>query len=286
MSNATNKYLTPVGLQQPAAADLSDGTTGSGTVVLSVSPALTSIPTAPTATLGTNTNQIATTAFVQANAGSGSTAGVLGHRRQTIGSADGSTTTFSTIGDVNTTSGSSVADIVNATLGPAIGIFVNSNNVVSGASGNANYRTGRNIAFLMIAGPGGRITDERWWFGLTDQTLATQGASANPAGNYAAFRYDTTVPDTSWQCITKDGTTQTIVSSGIAPIINGPVEFGIIFNDTIPNVTFYINGALVATITTHLPSASTNLRYCASSECFTSGSSALTLEQVFIVSDL
>ena len=39
--------------------------TGTGSVVLSVSPALTGTPTAPTATAGTNTTQIATTAFVQ-----------------------------------------------------------------------------------------------------------------------------------------------------------------------------------------------------------------------------
>lgn len=63
--NATNKYVTPVGLQQPAAADLSDGTTGSGAVALAVSPALTGTPTAPTATASTNTTQVATTAFVE-----------------------------------------------------------------------------------------------------------------------------------------------------------------------------------------------------------------------------
>ena len=40
--------------------------TGTGTVVLSVSPALTGTPTAPTAGAGTNTTQIATTAFVTA----------------------------------------------------------------------------------------------------------------------------------------------------------------------------------------------------------------------------
>ena len=38
--------------------------TGTGSVVLAVSPALTGTPTAPTATTGTNTTQIATTAFV------------------------------------------------------------------------------------------------------------------------------------------------------------------------------------------------------------------------------
>lgn len=49
---------------QPSAANLSNGTTGSGSVVLATSPALTSTPTAPTAAVDTNTTQIATTGFV------------------------------------------------------------------------------------------------------------------------------------------------------------------------------------------------------------------------------
>jgi hypothetical protein len=53
------------------AAALPSGTiTGTGSVVYSVSPALTGIPTAPTANAGTSTTQIATTAFVQNVAGS------------------------------------------------------------------------------------------------------------------------------------------------------------------------------------------------------------------------
>jgi hypothetical protein len=48
-----------------SAGDLSNGTTGSGAIVLATSPALVNTPTAPTAAPGTNTTQIATTAFVQ-----------------------------------------------------------------------------------------------------------------------------------------------------------------------------------------------------------------------------
>ena len=48
------------------AAALTDET-GTGANVFAVSPALTGTPTAPTATLGTNTTQIATTAFTLAN---------------------------------------------------------------------------------------------------------------------------------------------------------------------------------------------------------------------------
>ena len=52
------------------AGALSDET-GTGLAVFSASPALTGIPTAPTATAGTNSTQIATTAFVAASIASG-----------------------------------------------------------------------------------------------------------------------------------------------------------------------------------------------------------------------
>lgn len=51
MSNATNKYVTDLGLQQPAAADLSDGTTGSGNLVLATAPTVNGL-TFPTAAGG------------------------------------------------------------------------------------------------------------------------------------------------------------------------------------------------------------------------------------------
>jgi hypothetical protein len=50
---------------------LSNSVTGTGSMVLSASPALTGTPTATTAAVGTNTTQIATTAFVQAALPSG-----------------------------------------------------------------------------------------------------------------------------------------------------------------------------------------------------------------------
>ncbi len=69
------EYL--VGGSQIAASNLSNGTTGTGAIVLAASPALTSVPTAPTASPGTNTTQIATTAFALAAAGGGVTPSAL-----------------------------------------------------------------------------------------------------------------------------------------------------------------------------------------------------------------
>jgi hypothetical protein len=62
--NATGGYqLNGTAL---AASNLSNGTTGTGSVVLAASPALSGTPTAPTASAGTNSTQVATTAFVAA----------------------------------------------------------------------------------------------------------------------------------------------------------------------------------------------------------------------------
>ena len=65
--------------------------TGTGGLVRSVSPALTSVPTAPTAAPGTNTTQIATTAFVVAEI-AGATTAVNDGDKGDITVSDGGTT--------------------------------------------------------------------------------------------------------------------------------------------------------------------------------------------------
>lgn len=77
ITSSTSNWLTSYSAStgsftksQPAASDLSNGTTGTGTVVLAASPALSGTPTAPTASAGTSTTQIATTAFVETAVGS------------------------------------------------------------------------------------------------------------------------------------------------------------------------------------------------------------------------
>jgi hypothetical protein len=207
--------------------------------------------------------------------------------RQTLISCDGTSTTINAQGDVATLTGSSLAESPTSIAGAALGIFASNTNTASGLNGNLNYRTGRNIRFFLLCGAAGKITDERWWWGVTDQTLATMSGSANPAGNYAAFRFDTTASDTTWQCITKDGSTQNVQASGVAPVINTVQTFAIEFNDSGSTVLFYINGSLVATSSSHLPSASTNLRYVLTTECFSSTTSnGFTFEQLFISSDI
>jgi hypothetical protein len=77
IASSTNEWLTSYTAStgaftasQPAASNLSNGTIGTGAVVLAASPTLSGTPLAPTATAGTSTTQIATTAFVETAVGS------------------------------------------------------------------------------------------------------------------------------------------------------------------------------------------------------------------------
>ena len=206
--------------------------------------------------------------------------------RQTIITASGTSATFQIIGDVATVTGSTTFGTPTATFGPAVGLFSAGTGTVSGVIGNVNYRVGRNIRATIFAGPAGKITDERWWWGFTNQSLATQGGSDNPAGNYAAFRFSTNAGDTAWQAITKDGTTQNVLPTGIVPVINQTQIFTIVFNDSVPNVQFFINGVLVATSSAHLPTSGTNLAYVLTNNCFVSTTSNGELvEQVYVTQD-
>lgn len=88
-SSLTNSSMTIAGhlvslgaSQAIAASDLSNGVTGSGTVVLAASPALTGTPTAPTAAGSDNSTKIATTAYVDAQV-AGGVAGVASIGTQT-----------------------------------------------------------------------------------------------------------------------------------------------------------------------------------------------------------
>ena len=69
-TNAFNTYLPTSTLTPSSGTDLTTKTYVDLKAPLA-SPALTGIPTAPTAAVATNTTQIATTAFVLANSGSG-----------------------------------------------------------------------------------------------------------------------------------------------------------------------------------------------------------------------
>lgn len=123
--------------------------TGTGAPVLAVSPALTGTPTAPTATLGTNTTQLATTQFVLANALTNpmTTVGDI-----IVGGTSGAATRLG-IGS-NTfvlTSNGTTAAWAAATGGGANATSIQSNAVLSGTPGDGMgyvYKTTTTAEFL------------------------------------------------------------------------------------------------------------------------------------------
>lgn len=86
-------------------------------------------------------------------------------------------------------------------------------------------------------------------------------AGADPtSSNGAWFRYDPNVSlDTVWMAVTKN-TTSTATSTGVAPLFTTAMQnFKIVFAPT--SVKFYINGNLVATNTTTLPTTNMSLLF-------------------------
>jgi hypothetical protein len=103
------------------------GTSGSGTTIaLTASPALTGTPTAPTATAGTNTTQIATTAFVIGTAFSAALPGQAGNAGKFV-TTDGTTASWSFVPLTSGVSG--ILPVANGGTGAAT---LTANNVLLG----------------------------------------------------------------------------------------------------------------------------------------------------------
>lgn len=100
----------------------------------------------------------------------------------------------------------------------------------------------------------------RAWFGLTDATNA--GApntffSDTPAANFYGFRYSTDVDTTIKAICQTSASHQTVVDTGIAPVSGTAYLLEIVPSNSGATMAFYINGTLVATISTNVPANST-----------------------------
>ena len=107
-------------------------------------------------------------------------------------------------------------------------------------------------------------TASRTWIGLFS---GDPMGSPNPAGlHLAALRHDTSVGDTTWKFCVKDGSTLTVVDSGLAATAGG-WYIKIDMNDFDLNVQFSIGGMgrTIAPTTFQVPAvpgSSQNLGYC------------------------
>jgi hypothetical protein len=118
-------------------------------------------------------------------------------------------------------------------------------------NGNHLTRTGRNIYFAAKV----KLQETaatRVWIGLFFSSQGTVLA-ADTLGDFMGFRYSTVTADTNWKAC-NGLVSQTTTDSGVAADTNIHL-FEIVCDDSVPNIKFYIDGTLVATNTTNLPSA-------------------------------
>jgi|GEM_PF-3589862 len=206
-------------------------------------------------------------------------------RRPTMISYPGSGTAYQVSGDVATISATTNTAVAATTAEPAMLDHATSTTsaTVASVSGNANYLLGgRNVLYQSyVSVP--TLTTVRVWAGMTNQTAATMAASANPAGRYAAFRFDTSASDTTWKCITKDNTTQNVLNSGVTVTANG---FKLEIQETgTTDIIFRINGARVCTSSVNLPGAGTLARYVNSATTLTTAARSIRTGWIYIESD-
>jgi hypothetical protein len=86
------------------------------------------------------------------------------------------------------------------------------------------------------------ISSQRWWIGAFSEPQITSGTPwflTDPGtdDSWAAFRYDTGDSDTTWQCISSDGTAAEQTSSGITVNVNAAYQLAI--RRTANTVEFY-----------------------------------------------
>lgn len=133
-------------------------------------------------------------------------------------------TTVTSVGDAVTSAGT----ISHPAATEAYGYMANfvtaavANNTAG--TGNANVHwfrgstAGANGFFFdsRLALPDATYTSNRTFVGLTSGTMANSVSADNPAGDFAGFQHSTARPDTNWQFMTKDNTTQNLVNTGLA----------------------------------------------------------------------
>jgi hypothetical protein len=126
--------------------------TGTGSTVLSASPTFTGTPIAPTAAPGTNTTQIATTAFVVAATG---TLGTMSTQNASSVAITGGTINGTTIG--GTTAAVGTFSTLNTANAAITGGTINSINVTSIGSNSFGTRT------VSAAAPTGGSDGDIWY---------------------------------------------------------------------------------------------------------------------------
>jgi hypothetical protein len=188
--------------------------TGTGSVVLSASPTFTGIPAAPTATLNTNTTQLATTAFVI----------------QQVSASGGGTVSSVSVSSANGFAGT----VANPTTTPAItltttisGILKGNATAISAASAGTDYLAPPSGTALLKANSGGALANA---VSGTDYAPATSGTAilyGNGSGGFSSVTIGSGLTFTTGTLSASGGGTVTSVAQtftgGLISVAGSPI---------------------------------------------------------------
>jgi hypothetical protein len=174
------------------------------------SPALTGTPTAPTATVGTNTTQIATTAFVLANAGSTGSLEFNATDLTVWNNGKGDVATNTSFGDSslrsNTSSGNNSSYGVNSMFSTTTGggnSAFGINSMFGNITGTSNSAFGNGAGRFINAGGANTNATSSVFLGLDTRALVDNGtneivigATATGAGSNTATLGNTSITQT------------------------------------------------------------------------------------------
>lgn len=123
------------------------------------------------------------------------------------------------------------------------------------------------------------ITSCRYWIGLFSG--APTGADTNASVHAAGFRFSTGAGDTTWQCVTCDGSTQSTVDSTVAATASTAYRLRVRLQAS--QVLFYVNDVLRRTATVNLPAVATMLSWYATVTTTASQADNLKISRVALI---
>lgn len=100
------------------------------------------------------------------------------------------------------------------------------------------------------------VTNVRISLGMASTTVANMVASATPSQNYFGFRFDTGASDTTWRCMSDNGSgTPTNLNSGVS-VAAGEYLLQITTDPDRGRINYFINSTFVGSNSTTLPATS------------------------------
>jgi hypothetical protein len=164
--------------------------------------------------------------------------------------------TYTTTGMAAVTTNGSLTGFNTVPAGPGV---THTTGAVSGNIAQAisavSWRPDWGIDAVFRIRSGADVTNVRYWVGLF---ASDPSGSSVPAIEFAGFRFDDSA-DTNWGCRTNDGGgSPTITNSGVPPAASTTQTLRIKTTDGL-TYRFYIDGVLVATHGSTLPTTTTQL---------------------------